>query len=406
LTEPIRIFVSYSRKDQDLNKRLLESLSGLQREGLATIWHDRNIDAGECWTLEINNQLEIADIVLLLISPSFVSSNYCYGVELERAMERQSQGRAKVIPILLRPVDWGKSRLNDLQALPANGRPVTQWNNEDEAFQDISSGSRNVITRFEDQPAKVPVYESRNLPSHGREAPKYYLYISDSKVDMLFPQVPIATRMEIGAAFGIPDGCPLDERTEVDRSSNRIFKLQTVVRFLREGAGVGSIDEPKEYFTGSANVFWGQTHVSMFARNRNQPYIYFTGHTERTTFLLSASSKYLIAGNQPQEGGFSSSSIPQVIDSLSAEIDLWSDSKASAPPTFEAWKLVAHHERKDLPYRGPELALDLVDMARRHLSGVEQSLEFFAKTLLRGPSPAQRRQMNILGSPLYVALVL
>jgi len=292
--------------------------------------------------------------------------------------------------------------------LPANGRFVTQWSNQDDAFQTISLGIRNVISLLTSSPSHLPVLRSVDSHPDDGEDVKYYLYISDGKVDMLFPQISLATRLEAGRTLGISDGRPLVDGTEVDRATNRLFKLRSVVRFLNERGRVSTIDDPQEYFAGIADIYWGNTHRSIAATSAGRPYVYFSGTTERTNFLLSASSKYLVTGYQPrgQEGLCSSSSIPHVIDTLVAEIDAWSATADSKPLDLEARGRLANHERNDLPYTGTELGLDLVDIVPSHLWGASQRLEFLAKTLLRGPSPRYGVKTNILGSPLYVALVV
>lgn len=104
---------------------------------------------GGDWAIEINTHLESAQIVLLLISVDFLASDYCYGVEMRRALDRHFAGEACVIPIILRPVDWQHDLLlSGLQALPTNGKPVTTWSSSppyDRAFEDIAQGIRKVV---------------------------------------------------------------------------------------------------------------------------------------------------------------------------------------------------------------------------------------------------------------------
>src|SRR5205085_7073145 len=105
-------------------------------------WHDRGIGAGNEWAGAIDEHLKTADIILLMVSASFIASDYCYDVELKLAMKRHEAGEARVIPIILRPCDWTKAPFGKLQALPKNGRPVTKWSNRDDAFTDIANGIR------------------------------------------------------------------------------------------------------------------------------------------------------------------------------------------------------------------------------------------------------------------------
>src|SRR6516165_5669862 len=103
---PLTLFYSYSHEDEILRDQLEKHLRHLQRQGLISAWHDRQILAGETWEHEIDRHLEMASIILLLISPDFLGSDYCYENEMQRALERHERGEARVIPLILRPCDW------------------------------------------------------------------------------------------------------------------------------------------------------------------------------------------------------------------------------------------------------------------------------------------------------------
>ncbi len=143
----IEIFLCYAREDELLRQRLDKQLSVLMREGLVRVWHDRNINAGAEWRKEISRHLNSAQIILLLISPDFMKSEYCYSIEMKRAMERQERGDARVIPIILRPVYWQGAPFSKLQVLPTDAKPVRSrsWRNLDEAFFDVTVGIRKVV---------------------------------------------------------------------------------------------------------------------------------------------------------------------------------------------------------------------------------------------------------------------
>lgn len=145
----VTLFYSYAHKDEELRNELDKHLHLLKRQGLITSWHDREIRAGDDWASEIDSHLESAQIILLLISADFLASDYCYGVEMKRALERHFTGEARVIPIILRPVDWKHELiLSSLQALPTDGKPVTTWSSSppyDAAFEDIAQGIRKVV---------------------------------------------------------------------------------------------------------------------------------------------------------------------------------------------------------------------------------------------------------------------
>jgi hypothetical protein len=141
---PIAVFFSYAHRDEALRNKLADHLRLLERQGIITGWHDRRITGGTEWAGAIDDHLRTAQIILLLISASFLASDYCYDVELRLAIERHEAGEARVIPVIVRPVDWHSAPFGKLQALPKDGLAVTSWPNPDDAFADIARGIRSV----------------------------------------------------------------------------------------------------------------------------------------------------------------------------------------------------------------------------------------------------------------------
>jgi GUN4-like/TIR domain len=146
--EAISVFLSYSRQDKNLLDKLITHLAGLRRTGKITTWHDRDIEAGSEWEPELQRQLDTADIILLLISADFMASDYCYGKELQRAIERHYRNEARVIPVILRPCDWKIPEIpfSKLNALPSDAEPIvsSKWQYLDEAFEIVAKGIREV----------------------------------------------------------------------------------------------------------------------------------------------------------------------------------------------------------------------------------------------------------------------
>ena len=141
---PLEVFFSYAHEDEKLRDKLAKQLRLLERQGIIAGWHDRRISAGTELTGQIDSHLEAARVILLLISSDFIASDYCYDVELKRALERHDAGTARVIPVILRPTDWHSAPFGKLLALPRDGKPITTWANEDEAFLDVARGIRRV----------------------------------------------------------------------------------------------------------------------------------------------------------------------------------------------------------------------------------------------------------------------
>lgn len=140
----VDVFISYSHKDEEFRDKLEKHLNILKRQSVISTWHDRKITAGTEWKGEIDKHLDTAQIILLLISADFLASDYCE-IEMKRAMERHEAGEVRVIPIILRPVDWENALIGKLEALPKDAKAVSLWKNRDEAFTDIAGGIRAAV---------------------------------------------------------------------------------------------------------------------------------------------------------------------------------------------------------------------------------------------------------------------
>lgn len=146
--DPISIFISYSHLDDELRQKLDTHLSVLRRQGVISVWHDRRIIAGEEWARAIDDNLEAADIILLLISPDFIASDYCYDIEMKRAVERHEVGEAVVIPVILRSCVWQGAPFGKIQGLPRDAKPVASAANRDEAFTEVVAGIQRAVKKL------------------------------------------------------------------------------------------------------------------------------------------------------------------------------------------------------------------------------------------------------------------
>ncbi len=146
--KPLKLFYCYAREDKELRDELDLHLKPLQRQNLITSWSDREISPGADWKKEIDIQLNAAHLILLLVTPHFMASDYCYSIEMERALERHHAGTARVIPLILRHADWEDTPFSALQVLPTDAKPIKQWHDRDEAFRSITNGIRKAINEL------------------------------------------------------------------------------------------------------------------------------------------------------------------------------------------------------------------------------------------------------------------
>ena len=134
----LNLFFSYAHEDEDLRDQLEVHLTSLKREGIIATWHDRRIVAGAPLDGEISAYLENANIILLLVSPYFIASDYCFNIEMTRAMERHNEGSAIIIPVILQPCNWHAMPFGNLMACPKDGKPISKYSNMHDAFLEVT----------------------------------------------------------------------------------------------------------------------------------------------------------------------------------------------------------------------------------------------------------------------------
>ena len=182
---PIRVFFSYAHEDETLRDKLSKHLAILVRQGLVSEWHDRRIQAGEEWAGEIDANLDQADLILLLVSADFLASDYCYKIEMERAMARHAAGEAVVIPVVLRPCLWSDAPFGRLQALPKNALPVTKWETTDDGFLSVAEGIRARVA-LRRAAAPLPRAAGEDVPLHcdrGDQTSDFEIFLREHQVE-------------------------------------------------------------------------------------------------------------------------------------------------------------------------------------------------------------------------------
>ncbi|PSN17512.1 hypothetical protein C7271_17335 [filamentous cyanobacterium CCP5] len=188
----VEVFFSYSHKDKAFRDELEGHLEPLRLNGFVKTWYDGCIAPGQEWDREIKQNLQQAQVILLLISSDFISSRYCQKVELAQAIQRHEAGDACVIPIILRSCLWrdvpfGSGKLSKLRALPQPLKPVKSWDDQDEAFTSIAEGIKGIIEQLRSRPVRSPVPDLAESVSVAEAAEQQPLEISEPK-PVIVPQ--------------------------------------------------------------------------------------------------------------------------------------------------------------------------------------------------------------------------
>jgi hypothetical protein len=144
---PRRLFISYSEADEKACERLQAHLKVLCRRNLVEPWHVRCVPAGVDWADEVSRQLDEADFIVFLVTADFLASDYCWEVEMTRALRRHQEKRAIAIPVILKSCLWKEAPFAGLEPLPRNARPIASWSDPDEAWLEVADGIHSLLQR-------------------------------------------------------------------------------------------------------------------------------------------------------------------------------------------------------------------------------------------------------------------
>ncbi len=145
-TKPaISVFYSYSHKDRQILANLRAEMAELSELSTVNEWFDRNIQLGSDWHTSIMQSLEASDVVILLLSAHFFSSQYCTRLEMPLALQRARRNECLVVPVIARPCVWESTTLQGLDVLPDGGKPITQWQCRKAALRSVAAGLKGII---------------------------------------------------------------------------------------------------------------------------------------------------------------------------------------------------------------------------------------------------------------------
>jgi len=141
---PLNVFLSYAHEDLRFKEQLVKLFVAHLKDENVMLW-DRAMNAvGQGWNKKTVDNIKKADIIILLLSPEYLSSKYIENVELDNAFSLESN--AFIIPIIIRPCLWEKELpKHNLQILPINKLAISSWGNPDEAYEEIMKYLETII---------------------------------------------------------------------------------------------------------------------------------------------------------------------------------------------------------------------------------------------------------------------
>ncbi len=145
---PVKMFCSYSHKDIALFTEFQAHLAPMERTNRLRLWSDTLIEPGKRWRKEIYDALETADIIVLLVSAYFFESDFCYSIEFTRALEREKEGTARIVPVKVRPVTLKGTVIGEIQSLPPGGRPISLYQEPHQGWAEVGDKLFEIVEKL------------------------------------------------------------------------------------------------------------------------------------------------------------------------------------------------------------------------------------------------------------------
>jgi hypothetical protein len=244
---------------------------------------------------------------------------------------------------------------------------------------------------------------------------KYYIYLSDAKLDMLYPQIPKSLLKRIASELNINLkllGAELTAGIKGEQSEEtRYSKVRMVSKYIDENLHLGTVDSPGAYFKGTLPMKWGLLPGDNFYTNTSETgVVYFGGFSDQTIVGLGGAAHHMIGNDKGlTQGAFSYSQLPYLLEALGFESVVRNEYLSEWEADRRKWG------EKEVEEWHDSGALAVVQATTEKMRGPEQRLEFLAKTLLQGPlrnlissktgKPLRYKQNYVvLGTPIYVAL--
>ncbi|MDH1283833.1 toll/interleukin-1 receptor domain-containing protein [Pseudomonas chengduensis] len=288
-----KVFFSYCHVDEPLRDQLEIQLAMLKRQGVIETWHDRRIGAGQEIDSSIDEHINSDEIILLLASPDFIASNYCYEVEMMRALERHEAKEAIVIPVILRPCDWHHAPFGKILGTPRDGKPVTLWPDRDEAFLQVAKEVRKAAERWvSDNPASTSQANPNAVLASMFSTPS----ISSQPLPTSTGHGPRSSNLRMAKSF-----------TQLDKDRFQIETFEYIARYFEN-----SLTELQERNEGFEGVF------RQIDANRFSSIIYKDGNDVARATVFTGSSMgagiYYSQGNDSSGNSFNEALTVQADD--------------------------------------------------------------------------------------------
>lgn len=303
----MKAFISYSHQDEKYLKRLETHLVQIKREGILQSWTDNEINVGENLSDTISDELSSSDLFIALISPDYIASNYCYEKEFETALEMLSKKEIIIIPVICEPCDWTNTPFKNLLAVPKDGKPISEWANENTAYVSVTGSIRKLLKGVEINPESEQKLDIQPTTKKSFKVQKDFDTIQKLEfIEKSFKETVAFLKTYISELKGLEN---ITVRILKDEESKLKFILVNRNMVMREATLVLEYNKELDSSTQNINRYMGgQKDFSLNVSINNSTYDFDLSHNEYDLYW----SKYPVS-RQSETASYSPKDIATIV---------------------------------------------------------------------------------------------
>lgn len=281
----MKAFISYSHEDEKYLKRLETHLVQIKREGILESWTDNEIKVGENLSEIISDELSSSDLFIALISQDYIASNYCFEKEFQTALEMLSNKQIVIVPIICEPCDWTNTPFKNLLAVPKDGKPISEWANENTAYVSITGSIRKLLKGVEINPELEQQLQMQNVVKKNFKVQKDFDTIQKLEfIEKSFKETVAFLKTYITELRGLEN---ITVRILKDEESKLKFILVNRNMVMREATLVLAYNKELDSSSQNMNRYMGgQKDFSLNVAIDNNTYDFDLSHNEYDLYWI------------------------------------------------------------------------------------------------------------------------
>lgn len=166
------VYISYNDQNRSEKNRLEKHLKILERNKKIRIFDRQYIDVGTDEKQLMREQIDEAEVILLLLSAEYISDDWNYNAELSKAFDRSENQSCVTIPILLSDCNYSLLSISKLKPITFRGKSLfdNPYDTESALASAVNDIKKSIDLFLFDKENKRFTTISQNIEIHDNES--------------------------------------------------------------------------------------------------------------------------------------------------------------------------------------------------------------------------------------------